>query len=53
LNLDEQKERDLFSRFGKTEKPFTNEILVFKGKSKVYKLKNIPVRILAEKHKEY
>jgi len=42
----------LFAKFGKVEKPFDGEV-IFNGKSKVYKMKSLPIKILAEKHKEY
>lgn len=38
---------------GKSEKPFTKQIKDIVGVSKVYELRNVPYRVLAERYKEY
>lgn len=38
---------------GKSEKPFTKQIKDILGVSKVYGLRNIPYRVLAERYKDY
>ncbi len=44
---------DASFELGKGEKPFTKQIRDLAGKSKVYGLRKIPYRVIAEKYKEY